>query len=168
MKKVLFPFVKTHLVVICKHQKKYLYSFELLKLVDKSTMRIFYINISDIDYIKQFKCVVWIFLWNISWKKINLQSCGWLTNNIYMMNNNVCSITLLGAACLKIYKGNLFVLSGYGRYLNEKWYSFYIFTISPQLFRYLKFYMKPDMIYTHIFFWYYIPSVIDPFTLKQG
>ena len=34
-------------------------------------------------WLKQYKCTAWLFLRNISWKKINFQSSVWFTNNIY-------------------------------------------------------------------------------------
>ena len=58
--------------------------------VDWFTLRIFYINIFDI-YLLQYKYIVWPFLWNISWK---IQCSVWLNNNMYMINNIFCSITL--------------------------------------------------------------------------
>ena len=53
--------------------------------MDRPTIKISCVNISDIDK-KQYKC--------IAWKKINCQSSGAFSNNIYMMNNNFSSITL--------------------------------------------------------------------------
>ena len=50
--------------------------------VGLSTMRIFCINIPDIDKNKTGVYVVWLFLWNVSWKKIICQSSGWLVQTV--------------------------------------------------------------------------------------
>ena len=47
------------------------YNLVLFK-VNRSTMKIFYISITDIDK-KQYNFIMWLFLWNISWNKMNRQ-----------------------------------------------------------------------------------------------
>ena len=61
--------------------------------MDRSTKEISFINISY-NWLKECKCIAWLFLWNISRKKINCQCFGWFSNIIYMINNNIWSITL--------------------------------------------------------------------------
>ena len=94
--------------------------------VDRSTMRIFFINISDID--KNNMYAYFGYFYEILLEKKN---CRFFSNNIYnMMNNNFCSITLY-----KWYQIN------YLKYTNN---------IPAELFRYMLFCMKPNMMSTII------------------
>ena len=57
---------------------------------------------------------------------------GWLSNDIYMMNNHFCSIKLYEFLCNGVW---YHILVDYLKYTNN---------IHAQFFRYLLFYMKPD------------------------
>ena len=82
------------------------------------------------------------------WKENELCSV-WFINNIYMMNNTFCSITLY----LLLYQyNNLFLLWYRVNYLK------YTNTISAQFFHYLLLCMKPGMIYI------IISDITDPLT----
>ena len=52
----------------------------------------------------------------------------------------------------------------YGYHIN---YLKYTNSIPAQFLQYLVFYMKPDMD-QHNYYWYYRPSIIEPFTLNTS
>ena len=61
-----------------------------LKL-DRFTKNIFYKKFWYL--LKQYRCIVWLFLWNISWRKLIVGVLDGVII-IYLLNKNICSITL--------------------------------------------------------------------------
>ena len=122
--------------------------------VDRSTIHKYFLHKYFWYWLKQYRCIVWLFLWNISWTKINCQSSGWFSMKIYITNNNFLSMTVY----LPLHN----YIWHHMNYLKS------INNIPAQFFRYffsflLLFYMG-SRYDKYNYFWYYRPSAIRPIT----
>ena len=115
-------------------------------------MRIVYINISEIliNTVGMYSLAI---IMKYLLKEINCQSSGWFSNNIYMSNNNVCSVTLH-----YLLYNNIWQQVNYFKQTNN---------IHVHLLFVVLYETRYDQYNQYNYHLYYKPSIIDPFTLNM-